>query len=328
MDSVIQITVLVCTYNRAASLASCLESVAGQTLPESLSWEVLVVDNNSKDATRGVVEEFRQRYPGRFRYLLESRQGVSHARNAGVQNARGEIIAFIDDDETAAADWLWRLTANLHSAEWAGAGGRVIPVWTRQRPQWMSVDSAFTTAPLAAFERDPDKEQLNEPPFGANMAFRKEVFHTCGWFRVDLGRSGKDLQSNEDTEFGRRVLQAGRRLRYEPLSVTYHPVEDYRLQRTYFLQWWFNKGRSDARELGIRPERKNFLGVPLRSFRHVASEALRWMFAFNSSRRFIHKVKVWATVGSAYESYRQVTDGKRKTSKQNPDMRSPAANGG
>ena len=87
-----KITVILCTYNRCKRLAKALESVAASALPASVDWEVLVVDNNSKDETRQVIEEFCERYPARFRYVFEPRQGKSNALNTGIREARGEIF--------------------------------------------------------------------------------------------------------------------------------------------------------------------------------------------------------------------------------------------
>src|SRR5689334_25368647 len=97
-----QISVILCTYNRCQTLAKVLDGLASQMLPESVEWEVLVVDNNSSDRTPDVVGDSCQRHPGRFRYLFEARQGLSRARNKGIGQARGEILAFIDDDVTVA----------------------------------------------------------------------------------------------------------------------------------------------------------------------------------------------------------------------------------
>src|SRR5208282_2321290 len=91
----LNITVILCTYNRCQSLARALDSVAAQTFSESVEWEVLVVDNNSRDQTRDVAEDFCRRYPGRFRYLFEPRQGKSYALNAGIREARGDILALL-----------------------------------------------------------------------------------------------------------------------------------------------------------------------------------------------------------------------------------------
>jgi glycosyltransferase involved in cell wall biosynthesis len=327
MDSPIGITVILCTYNRAGTLAMTLESIVTQTLSSSPGWEILVVDNNSSDETRQVVEGFGSRYPGRFRYLLETHQGVSYARNAGIREARGEILAFIDDDETAAAGWLQNLTANLHTGEWAGVGGRVLPPPSFSRPRWLSSKHSFLAGPLAEFAPDLEAGDMTETPFGANMAFRKEVFDKYGGFRTDLGRSGKNLLSNEDTEFGRRLMAAGQRLRYEPSALTYHPVEEYRLRKEYFLTWWFNKGRSDVLESGNQPNRTHFLGIPLRLFRDLPLEAVRWMVAVEPSQRFICKLKVWAYAGQGFESHCQWLDARRKRPERDANSWPPAEGG-
>ena len=104
-----KISVLVCTYNRCQNLGGAIESIAAQSLPPSLQWEIVVVDNNSSDQTRQVVEDFGRRCPGHFRYLFEPRQGKSHALNTGIKEARGDIIAFIDDDVTV--EPMWRRSA-------------------------------------------------------------------------------------------------------------------------------------------------------------------------------------------------------------------------
>src|SRR6266852_75843 len=101
----IKISLILCTYNRCQSLARPLESVAASRLPDSVNWEILVGDNTSHDQARHVIEDFCRHYPGRFRYLFEPNQGLSHARNAGIAEARGEIIAFTDDDVTVDPVW-------------------------------------------------------------------------------------------------------------------------------------------------------------------------------------------------------------------------------
>src|SRR5712691_696604 len=114
------ISLILCTHNRCESLARGLNSAAALTLPDSVPWEVLVVDNNSNDQTRKVVEEFCHQNPGRFRYLFEPQPGLSYARNAGIREARGDIIAFMDDDVIVEPTWLQNLTANMRNCEWAG----------------------------------------------------------------------------------------------------------------------------------------------------------------------------------------------------------------
>src|SRR4051794_26325031 len=110
------ISVIICTRNRCQSLVKTLNSAAAQRLAESVEWEVLVVDNGSNDQTRAVVDDFRRKHPGRFRYLLEPEPGKSPALNAGIREAEGDILAFTDDDTTLAPTWLHNLTKHLYDS--------------------------------------------------------------------------------------------------------------------------------------------------------------------------------------------------------------------
>src|SRR5690349_7148849 len=123
----VDITVIVCTHNRCQGLAKSLDSIAASIVPNSLDWEILVVDNNSSDDTAKIVHDVCNRYPRRFRYVFEPNEGLSNARNAGIKQAKGNIIVFTDDDLTVAPTWLGNLTAKLHDGRWAGAGGRILP---------------------------------------------------------------------------------------------------------------------------------------------------------------------------------------------------------
>src|SRR5438309_1029686 len=163
------ITVILCTYNRYQSLRNALDSVAASVLAESVEWEVLVVDNNSNDQTRKVAQEFCTAHPHRFRYLFEPRPGKSHALNAGIREARGNIVAFMDDDVTVHQDWLQNLTAELRHDEWAGAGGRIVPQWSFAPPRWLFADSPHAAGPLVGFHPSPNAGQLKEAPIGTNM---------------------------------------------------------------------------------------------------------------------------------------------------------------
>lgn len=324
MNGPINVSVIVCTYNRSRILGATIESIVAQAFPQSLAWEILVIDNNSTDETRQVVDHFRCRYPERIRYLFEPLQGISYARNTGVREARGEILAFIDDDETADADWLQNLTANLHSGEWAGAGGPVLPRWNGPRPSWLAADSPFTLGPLAAWQPDSGGTQLTAPPVGANMAYRKDAFDRYGGFRTDLGRVGLILLHGEDTEFGRRLMDAGQRLCYEPSAIIHHPVDDARAKKQYFVKWWFNKGRSDVREVGNHGNGISFLSSLLGLCRNIAVEAVRWTVASSPSPRFICTLKICAYVGQGYESYLLRFGVKRKGARRNASIRPPA----
>ena len=300
-----RVSVILCTYNRCDMLAAALESVAISELPDSLAWEVLVVDNNSSDRTRDVVEEFGRRYPGQFRYQLERQQGKSYALNAGIRQARGQVLVFMDDDVVVDAKWLGNLISVFQKEGWAGAGGRILPERTFTPPAWLALEGKYALAPLAIFDLGVEPKELVEPPFGTNMAFRREVFENIGGFRTDLGpRPGSEARS-EDMEFGYRALGAGYRLWYEPSAVVYHSIPPRRLSKEYFLAWWHAKAQADIRAFGLpQKTRIQIGGVPLYFLKRLANWTAQWVTAIHPARRFSCKIKVWTILGTMAECHR------------------------
>lgn len=301
------ISVILCTYNRGEGLTKTLESLAASDLPDSSTWEVLIVDNHSSDNTRAVAEVFCNRHPKYFRYLYEPRPGKSNALNSGIRDARGDILAFTDDDVTVEPSWLRNLTADLDGTVWSGAGGRTLPEKGFSPPRWLPREGLYALAPLAVFDRGTSPGELTDAPFGNNMAYKKALFEKHGGFRNDLGpcAGSSNAQKSEDSEFGVRVLAAGERLRYAPSAVLFHAVPPSRIQRKYFLNWWFDKARADIRIFGVEPNTRWFLaGVPLYLFRRIVVWTLRWFGSIEPSVRFDCKRKVWAIAGQIVECRR------------------------
>lgn len=305
-----KITVILCTWNRCQSLARALDSVAASIFPNSVEWEVVVVDNNSRDQTRDVVDEFCRRYPGRFRYLFEPQAGKSHALNAGIRDAWGDILAFMDDDVIVEPAWLQNLTAPLIEGEWAGVGGRVLPAQSFSPPRWLALDGPYSLGHIlyAHFDLGADACELTEAPFGANMAFRKEMFEKYGDFRTDMGPAPGSEIRYEDVEFSHRLMGADEHLRYEPSAIVYHAVPENRLQQAYFLAWCFDLGRASVREWGRGP---SLLGIPRPYLKILklgtivmAKEIGRWLLSLNPQRRFYRKCFVWTTAGRIKEYLR------------------------
>ena len=300
------ISVILCTYNRHQELAKALESVTASNLPDSVEWEVLVVDNKSTDRTREVVEAFVARYGERFRYIFEERQGKSYALNTGIRQARGEVLAFLDDDVVVDQDWLHSLTSPMLKEDWVGAAGRVFPERDLVLPSWIKRDSRFIVGPLVMFDLGPNAAPLNEVPFGTNMAFRKTVFQKHGDFRTDLGpRPGSEIRG-EDSEFVFRLFASKEPLRYEPAALVYHSVSENRLTKKYFLAWWFDKGRSEVRAAGPHQVAGwSMAGVPLAMIRRVTLWLLKWMFGVGSPARFEARLTAWYLLGKVVELYHE-----------------------
>jgi glucosyl-dolichyl phosphate glucuronosyltransferase len=274
-------------------------------VPSSVAWDVLVVDNNSNDNTREVVQAFCQKSPDRFRYVFEPLQGKSFALNTGIRQSEGDVLAFVDDDVTVEPTWLHNLTRSLDTGEWAGCGGRIVLQWPESLPRWLTTDGPYARHGFPGFDHGSEPRELDGPPFGTNMAFRREMFVKHGGFRTDLGPNPGSQIRSEDTEFGRRLLQAGERFRYEPAAVVYHPVPADKLTKPHISKWWYDNGRSFAREFDIQP----FL-LSCRLFLWT----VRWLFAAEPRMRFYRRLVVWEKYGMLSEFWRQWFRAKRQKS--------------
>jgi glucosyl-dolichyl phosphate glucuronosyltransferase len=309
----VRISVILCTYNRCQYLRNVLDSISSSEIPESIEWEVLIVDNNSTDQTPEVANEFAIRYPGLFRYILESRPGKSNALNNGIRESRGNVVAFLDDDVIVERTWLRNLTRALETGEWAGTGGRTLLREKFSPPRWLAPKGPYGQEYVfaALFDLGDSPCRLDRPPYGVNMAYRKEMFEKYGFFRTDLGPSpNREIpRPNEDTEFGRRLLSAGERLRYEPSAIVYHPLVKDRIRKDYFLSWWFDLGRASIRESGRRPDiwgiQRRYWSIPKIVIMMLTVSTFKWIFSVQPAKRFFNKCFVWKAAGQISEIYRQ-----------------------
>lgn len=299
------ITVAICTYNRAQRLGQTLDEMVRQHVSPSIDWEILVVDNASTDDTAEVVDRFRERAEVTVRYVREPRQGLSHARNTAVRVARADIVAFTDDDVIPEPDWLSALVDAFRAHDCSGVGGRVLERWEFEPPEWWTEIRDEVGAAIVSFDPGGGSRPLEQAPFGANMAFRREVFERHGGFRTDLGRSGDDLLSGEDTEFGRRLLRAGEVLWYAPAAVVHHPVSPDRARKAYFRRWCFQFGRTLVRRDGLPEDAPRFLGIPRYMFRELSEEIAMLATRWSGHRRFLHELRVRKLLGRMAESRRR-----------------------
>jgi glycosyltransferase involved in cell wall biosynthesis len=250
------VTVAIPTHNRASLLRQTLEGIARQDFPRD-QFEVLVVDNNSTDGTRAVAEAFAR---PNFRYLLETRQGLDHARNRAIDEAAGEIVLFGDDDILMEPDWIARMAAPF-AAHREGAekpigavGGEVIPVFPDGLPRWL--EGAHT--PLA-YRRDPGPIPEDKLPMGANFAFPRRVFQELGPFHGGLDRQGNRLFGGGDAEMVRRVRAAGYEVWFSPDAPVRHQIPASRLTLEYALRHAFDSARSRVLDRASRSGARSYL---------------------------------------------------------------------
>ncbi|PYU26752.1 MAG: hypothetical protein DMG30_01210 [Acidobacteria bacterium] len=306
MEDLLTISVILCSYNRATSLEKTLESLRQMSVPPNLKWELVVVDNNSTDNTRGVVEEFARTSGLNVRYMFEPGQGSSRARNTGVANSTSEIIAFTDDDVEVSPEWLRELAGAFTEFDCMGVGGRSIPTWNGLcRPDWLITAGRYrlVSGPILDFDLGDQARELRVAPWGLNMAFRRVAFEKYGLFRTDLGISGSRRRiTGGDTEFGNRLLRGGEKIVYSPKAVVLHPVVQLRITKNYFLEYYFCLGRTNVRQERWPAESVLYFGVPRYLFRELLGNGAQWLVALNRKKKFYYKAQMYHSLGQIAEA--------------------------
>lgn len=282
-SALVDVTVLIATYNRASVLAGALEAVLAQRTPPELRWELLVVDNNSHDGTRAVVERYAREAAVPMRYLFEARQGKSYALNTGLGVALGTIVAFTDDDVLVPPDWI--ATALRVFDRWGAdvAGGRILPKWETPPPPWLANNAQLRMRlALMAVETAQTLEYPVRGPgriWGANMVFRRSVFDQIGLFDVELGPSGTRPVNFEDVDLVERAVRSGRKAVYDPELVVDHRIPPERMRTAYFRRWAFVTGRAEALRGTGATGRFPVFGRPLWLYLRTLAVMGEWLIA-------------------------------------------------
>ena len=245
-DARCDVSVVLSTYNRADRLPSALDALLSQI--GDVAYEVIVVDNNSTDATRTVVEHAAAGSDGRLRYVFEPRQGLSYGRNAGIAVARSPIVAFSDDDVRVSPDWIAQLKRTFDAQpDIDYVGGRVLPHWLAPPPPWLT-DAHWAPLALQDYGDQPIVSSRERAVclVGANLAFRRRVFDVVGVFTPSLGRVKDGIGSTEDHDMQLRAWKAGMRGLYDPALRAEADVTPDRLTPSYHRRWHRGHGRHCA----------------------------------------------------------------------------------
>jgi glycosyltransferase involved in cell wall biosynthesis len=329
-DSAVRTSIIIATYNRADDLRETLASLAGLSTEEA--WELIVVDNNSTDATPLVVAAAAARFPVRLRYIFEREQGRCAALNAGIRAARGEIIVTTDDDVRVEPDWLDTARDALGDLDCDYVGGKVLPVWSGSRPAWLPNREGRHWAVLALLDYgDRAVEFDKRVPLGVNMAFRRDAFARAGLWDNRVGRKAGTLLGQEVREWGLRARAAGLRGFYAPGMMVRHVIPPERLSKRYFRRWFYWHGVSRAmlyenQRINMEAPEQTVLdysavphiaGVPRYLFRTCVRSAFRMLSA--AAKRepvatFENELWLWFFAGILKQRWRDTRRRKPATS--------------
>ena len=323
----VDVSVVISTYNRSEVLPQALSSILDQDAIDCV-YEVIVVDNNSIDRTREVVESYIRRDGPSLRYAFEERQGVSYGRNTGIALARAPILAFFDDDIVVPRDWVATIKTIMDDHPEADfIGGKVLPQWSASPPSWLT---EANWSPLALVDYGPEPRYVNAENqlclVGANLAVRRSLFDSIGLFSPDLQRVKDSIGSMEDHELLIRSWRAGKRGLYAPNLIVRTAVPHIRMTKHYHRRWHRDHGAfcavirtlEDPETLGrdaVDPTAKQtvaLFGVPGCLYRELVEESCRWMFSWlqrKPDRSFMHENKVRFL--ASYILHRQKQDSPR-----------------
>lgn len=235
--SPLQVSVVLCTHNRAADLAETLRGMQTGPGNREFNAEVVVVDNASTDDTAQVVRQ-APAGPFQLRYVQEPRKGKSYAYNTGLAHARGEVLVSTDDDVRVPADWLAAMAGPVLAGQADAVAGSIRLAPHLERP-WMK------TAHLKCLASTSGREGKAEISLiGANMAFGRRVLEKVPGFDVELGPGALGL--GEDDLFGYQLQEAGYRLVQARSGQVEHHFQPARLQRRAFLDMARKSGVKNA----------------------------------------------------------------------------------
>ena len=240
------LSVIICTYNRDKYIYNVLRSLAENTLsPEK--YEIVLVDNNCTDNTQSECARFVHDFPSvTFRSFVETNQGLSHARNRGISESRGDILVYVDDDALVNKEYLQTYADFFEQhPDIEAAGGPIIPKYETEEPDWMS---HFTKALITGYKYLGDKPKefpANDYPGGGNAAYRASVFEKVGMFNVELGRKGDSLVGAEEKDIFDKMTTLGMRFYYLPNAILYHLIPEKKLSKDYFNRLTYSIGKSE-----------------------------------------------------------------------------------
>jgi glycosyltransferase involved in cell wall biosynthesis len=239
------VSIIICTRNRVGYLAAAIESIEAQEVSKEFH-EIIIVDNASSDATREFVCSRASR-DSNLRYVREPTIGLSSARNTGIRAARGEYLAFIDDDAIAEPGWLTGifLAIDAHGPEAGCMSGKISPIWDAPRPLWLH-DELCAFVDVLDYSAVPVWLTDHQDPFGGNVVYKKEALLRVGGFSTELGKKGNSLLSNEEILLHRQLKRLGYRTYYDPRIAIRHHVFAEQLTKSWFRRRAYWQGVSDA----------------------------------------------------------------------------------
>lgn len=302
-----RLDVIVPTYNRQDLLPLSLNSLFAAEIPSGLEVMITVVDNNSTDGTRQVIESFIEKFGNRIQYRFEKQQGRSHALNAGITATSGDLIGIIDDDEEVDPTWYKAAFEAFSTKDLDFIGGPYLPNWSITPPEWLPREYGGVVGWVDGGEKEvPFDSNYPGILMGGNVVLKRSIIEKVGLYTTWLGRTDKGLLTGEDEELYGRLLASGARGMYLPHLMIYHHITPDRLTKSYFRRWCFWRGVSLGLLDRTRKQPVPYLfGIPRWHYRKAARglfSTMRYLVVKpqNPASAFAAELGVWDWLGLVY----------------------------
>ena len=294
------ISVIISTYNRSEILKNTLKTLL-KVKDGGMRYEIIIVDNNSKDDTKKTVESYAPRFTQGLKYLFEKRQGKSYALNLGIEKAEGNVLAFIDDDILLDENWLLNVWKCFKNNNCDAVGGRVLPIYPEKTPKWVEENIRILQGPIALYDYGESVKIYDNremPPFvGANMAIRRNCFKEIGLFRTDLGPG---LVNGEDSELFTRLIRHNKICYYCGEALVWHKMDIKSVSLFFIARWYVEYGKyCMIRETGEIPRDVIcYFGIPRYLIRKVLKNISDLIFCICNRREFLKMwFALWCNIG-------------------------------
>ncbi|MGB0748692.1 MAG: glycosyltransferase [Magnetospiraceae bacterium] len=270
------LSILFATRNGAPTLPRVLSAYEALQAPKG-GWKVIIVNNNSDDETAAILDSYKNRLP--LTVIDQPKPGKNRALNLGLTAAEGDLVVLTDDDAVPEADWLqrWRQVADS-TAEADLFGGRVLPLWPEPPPDWIL--NAVPLQATYAISRDTlaDGPVISSQIFGPNMAVRRTVFDAGHRFDEAVGPAPGQYRMGSETEFTRRLTQAGYKPWFSNAPRVGHIIRPWQMDRDWIIKRSARLGRGVCyRDSGQDPAKTPLLfGVPRWRLRGLLEEMGKW----------------------------------------------------
>jgi glycosyltransferase involved in cell wall biosynthesis len=263
------ISVVICSCGRINLIKKTILSLI-EASELYKDFEIIVVDNTNGTEIASLLEEYKNK--ANITYAREEEKGVSYARNRGIRQAKGEVIAFVDDDAWVDKQWLKEIDVLFRENDCAACGGKIFPVFTKSLPMWIKkwglADHHGIIISHNLGDTLLDYKAGMAFAFTTNVAIRKASLLQYGMFRTDLAVC-------EDMEISQRLLNSGERIIYNPKMIVFHAIEPYRLSKLFYLRWHFRTGFNNAKIAEGLYAKRDILGIPAYTLRNLSAHFIK-----------------------------------------------------